>query len=96
MEGQGNETVRTESLPATFFADGERSGAATIVKNEGLVMILQIFPDSRNEFVAEIAVFGKILSIFEIYYCNLGLDGGILGLLGEGDEGISALCNIKI
>ena len=96
VESEREETGWTEGLPAAFFADSERGGAATVVEDEGLAVIFEIFSDSRNEFVAEIAVFGKILSIFEIYDANLWGDGGILRLLCKGDEGIFPSSNIKI
>ncbi len=33
VEDHGEEAVRAEGLPAAFFADGKRGGAAAIVKN---------------------------------------------------------------
>ena len=42
MEGKREETVRTEGLPATAFANSKGGGATTVVKNESLVVVFEI------------------------------------------------------
>lgn len=42
MEGHGQETVRAEGLPTAVFANSNRGGAAAIMKNESLMLILNI------------------------------------------------------
>lgn len=45
MEAEGEETVRAEGLPAALFTDGHGGGTATIMENESLVVILEVFGD---------------------------------------------------
>lgn len=45
MEGEGKETFWAEGLPAAFFTEGERGGAAAIVENESLTVIFEVFFD---------------------------------------------------
>ena len=45
MEGEGEETLWAEGLPAAFFTESERGGAAAIVENESLTVIFEVFFD---------------------------------------------------
>lgn len=42
MEDERQETIRAESLPAAFFAKCHRGGTASIMKNESLMVSLDI------------------------------------------------------
>lgn len=39
VERKGEEAIRTESLPAAIFTDSQGRGAATVVKNQSLMMV---------------------------------------------------------
>ena len=87
MESERKETVGAEGLPAAVFADGEWSGAAAVMEDEGLVVVIKVTLNRGEERVGKIAVFEKILAIFEIN--NGGLHrGGRFGFLGESNEGV--------
>lgn len=45
VEGHREITIRAEGLPAAFFAESERSGATAVVKNERLLMGVEIVFD---------------------------------------------------
>lgn len=62
VESQGEETGGTEGLPTAFFADSEGRGAAAVVKNEGLVVIFEVFGDGREKNI------GKVVVLFEIFF----------------------------
>lgn len=64
VKGKGNETMRTEGLIATATTKSERGGATAVVKNESLLMILEILGDLIEERGAKIAIFGKKSGIF--------------------------------
>ena len=64
MEGEREETGGAEGFVAAFFANGEGGRTATIVKNEGLVVIFVIFFDGIYELIGKIAIFGEICAIF--------------------------------
>lgn len=60
VESEGEITIGTESLVAAIFTDGQRSGATTVVKNQGLVVLAEVLFDLREQLIAKIAVFGEI------------------------------------
>ena len=64
VEGERKEASWTEGLPAATFANCQRCGAATIVENEGLVVVVEIGFYRREEYVGEIAVFLKGGAVF--------------------------------
>lgn len=39
VKRKGEEAIRTESLPAAIFTDSQGCGAATVVKNQSLMMV---------------------------------------------------------
>ncbi len=66
MESHGKIAFGAEGLPATFFADGKRRGAATIMKNESLMFSLEVFSIVVKKLVGEVTVFKKISAFFKI------------------------------
>lgn len=87
--------MRTESFITAIFTDGQRSGAATVVKNQGLMVILEILLDLGEQEVAEVAVFSEISTRFEVDNRDVGGSGG-LSLFIESDEGIVASSEVII
>ncbi len=96
MEGHGEIAFGTEGLPATFFADGKRRGAATIMKNESLMFSLEVFFDSCQKLVGEVTVFKKIGAFFKIDDSYFGSDSGRFGFFGKFDEGMMGFGKVKI
>jgi len=96
VEGEGEETVGAEGLPAAFFAESERGGAAAVVIDEGLVAVLEVLLDGGKKRVGEVAVFGEGFAGGEVDNLDVGGDGGSFGFLGEGDEGVFGLGEIKV
>ena len=45
VESEWKITTWTKRLPATFFTDSKRRGAATVMEDEGLVVIVEIMFD---------------------------------------------------
>lgn len=88
MEGEGKVTIWTEGLPTAIFTDSHRGGAAAIMKNKGLMVILNIVLYFCQEKVRKIAIFGEIGTIFEVDEGNFGVNGGRFGFFGEFGEGI--------
>lgn len=86
----------TEGLPAAIFANSERGGTATVVKNESLVVIFKVFADGGKKLIREIAIFGEILTIFEVYKVDFGSNGGRFSFLIESDNGVTLISKIKI
>ena len=74
MEGEGEVTIWTEGLPTAIFANGHRSRTTTIMKNKGLMFILNIILYFRQEKVGKIAIFGEIGAVFEIDKGDFGVD----------------------
>ena len=81
-------TGGAESLPATMFAESDRGGTATIMENESLGVVGEIFCDGSEEGIGKIAIFEKILTIFEVDKGDFGRDGDGFGFLRESDESI--------
>ena len=96
VESKGKETVGTEGLPATFFAEGEGGGTAAIMEDESLAVVFKVGFNGGEEGGAEIAVFGEGGFGFEVYDFNGGFDGGGFGFGGEGDDGVKAVCEIVV
>ncbi len=87
VEGHWEVAFGTKGLPATFFAECNRGGAATIMKNESLMFSLDIVFNSCQEGSGEVAIFEKIIAILEVDDGNFGVDGSGFGFLVEFDEG---------
>ena len=49
------------------------------MENQGLVVILEIFFNHREESVGKITVLGKLLRITEVNNVEIGLFGGVFG-----------------
>ncbi len=45
VQGERKITIGAESLPATFFANSEGRRATSVMENESLVLILEVFFD---------------------------------------------------
>ena len=91
MEGEGKEAFGAEGLPATFFAEGEGGGAATVVIDESLVAVLEILCDGGEEGVGEVAIFGERFTRGKIDDFDLWRYGRGFGLFRESDEGVFGL-----
>lgn len=76
MESEGEITIRAEGLPTAIFANGHRGRATTIMKNKGLIFILNIILYFCQEEVGKIAIFGEIDTVFEIDKGDFGVDSG--------------------
>ena len=96
MEGQRQKTVRTERLPAAMLANGKRCRAATVVKNESLMMIIKVLFDGGKKVVGEIAIFRKSGWITEVDYMHLGRFGSFFGFFIKRDEGRFVACEVVI
>ena len=62
MKRQGQKTGGAEGLPAAFGAESQRSGAAAVVVNQGLVAIFKVIFNGGEERVGKIAIFGEIFA----------------------------------
>lgn len=83
VEGQGKVAIRAEGLPTAVFTDGHRGRATSIMKNEGLMFILNIVCYFCQEKVGKVTIFGKIGTVFEIDKGDFGVNGGLFGFFGE-------------
>lgn len=88
VESEGKEAIGAEGLPAATFTDGKWCGAAAVVKDEGLMVVIKVGLDGFEELVGEIAIFGEVLAILEVDDLSVDFCRGGFGLLTEGDEGI--------
>jgi hypothetical protein len=66
VEDEWQETFLAESLPAALVADSERSGAATVMKDKALLVVVEGLLDRGNKFIANDATAGKAGAIFKI------------------------------
>lgn len=96
MEGHGKITFGTKGLPATFFANSKRGGAAAIMKDESLMFSLEVFFDGCQKLVGEVTVFKKIGAFFKVDDSDFGGDGGRLGFFGKLNEGMVSFSEMKI
>lgn len=87
VEGHGKVAVWAEGLPAAMFADGERGRTATIVKNQGLVAVFEVFGDGGEKLIGKIVIFLEVVTIFEVDNSDFGVNGGGFSAGGEFDEG---------
>lgn len=96
VEDEGEMAVITEGLPTALFADGEGGGAAAIMKNQGLVAVLEVFGDGGEEGSAEITVLGELIAIFEVDEVDVGRFGGGFGFDVEADKSVFGLGEVEI
>ena len=59
-------------------------------------MIFEIVRDRFEERIAKIAVFAKLITIFEINNFNMGWNSSGFGFFGEGDEGVFGFGEVVI
>ena len=96
MEGKREITMRASKLVATIFTDAKRGGTTAVVKDKGLVVIFEVFGDGIKKWGAKIAVFGKLIAIFEVDNLDVWLDGGGFGFFGKRDKGVFGFSKVKV
>ena len=96
VEGEGEEAVGTEGLPATVFADGYGGGTAAVVVDEGLVAVLEILVDGGEKRVGEVAVFGEEVASFKVDDLDGGGEGGGFGFLSEGNKRVFGFGEVEV
>lgn len=58
------------------------------MKNQGLVVIFEVFLDMCEQLRRKIVVPGEIGAVFEVDNGDFGVDGGFFGFGGEFDQGM--------
>ena len=88
VKGEGEKTGGAEGLPATAFAERKGGGAAAIMKNEGLIILVKISFNFFVQWGAEILIDGKIVAIFDVNEMDGRRMGVGFSLFSEGDIGV--------
>ena len=66
VENERQETFLAESLPAALIADSKRSGAAAVVKDKALLVVIERLLNRGNKFVADDAATGEASAVFKV------------------------------
>ena len=96
MECKRQETVWTEKLVATLFADGKRGRTAAVMENKGASVVFDVLLNRFNESVGKIAVFAEIVARFEVDNLDIWGFGGVFGFFGKSNQGTSGLGQVKV
>lgn len=96
VEGHGQVAIRAEGLPAAFLAEGERGRAAAIMKDEGLILMLEIALDVGEEGGGEIVILSELVTLFEVDDGDFGGGGRRFGFLAELGESVLRLGEVII
>ncbi len=96
VEIHGDVAIRAERLPTAIFANGHWRRTTTIMKNQSLMISLEIIFDFCQKLVGKIAILMKIITITEVNDGNFWLDSGGFGLSREFNESMMGLSEVKI
>lgn len=104
VESEGQKTMRTESLPAAFFADSEGGGATAVMEDQSLLVVFEITGDGLQKLIRKIPIFIKTgnlrgvvgVAAREINKVDIWSDGIIFGFFVQANKGIVAFGEIII